>query len=89
MVSKFFSAFSSPLVVCDSPVGEYGQDEIRVLSEAEQIQKSADVILIVEEKECNKDLTDKIGDIVDMYDTELKNVRRRFKIVPGVDFTKS
>ncbi|XP_033646963.1 uncharacterized protein LOC117306591, partial [Asterias rubens] len=72
-------------VVCDSPVGEYGQDEIRVLSEAEQIQKSADVILIVEEKECNKDLTDKIGDIVDMYDTELKNVRQftdnRFGIV--------
>ncbi len=72
-------------VVCDSPVGEYIQDEIRVLSEPEEIPRSADVILIVEEKECNRDMMEKVGDIIDMYDTELKNVRQftdnRFGIV--------
>ncbi|XP_022087369.1 uncharacterized protein LOC110977488 [Acanthaster planci] len=61
-------------VVCNSPDGEFQQGEARELTE--DIPRSADVVVLVEEKLCNQDRLDHIAEIVDVLDTELKNTRQ-------------
>jgi hypothetical protein len=51
------------------------QGEVKKLTEA-NTPRSADVVVLVEEKPCNQDKLDHIAEIVDILDTELKNTRQ-------------